>query len=105
MLELMRKVLYTGIGLAALTEEKAHELVKDMETRGEVTSEEGKQLARELLDKAKQQKVELEDMVAREVEKAAQRLRLVPRSEFDALLQRVQQLEGMCCPPSTEDSL
>jgi len=94
MLELIHKILYTGIGFAALTEEKARDLVAELEKQGEVSSAEGKKLAQDLIDKARHQSQELRQTIAQEVDKVSRKFKWVTREEFDQLRQRVDQLAG-----------
>jgi len=110
MMDLLHKILYTGIGIAALTEEKAKELAADLENRGEVSGEEGKKLAQDLIAKAKKHSQELRETIGDEVNKVLGKMKLVSRSEYEELCQRIAQLEGnyrAAHPetPATEDSL
>ncbi|MBN1435512.1 MAG: hypothetical protein JW936_00430 [Sedimentisphaerales bacterium] len=103
-MDLLRKMLYTGIGLAALSEEKAKEMVAELEKKGEVSSEEGKKLAQELIEKAKKQGEELQRVVKTEVGKVTDKIKGVSRDEFKALEARVAALEARLGGGS-EDSL
>ena len=110
MMDLIHKVLYTGIGFAALTEEKAKDLVADLEKRGEVSGEEGKQLAQDLIAKAKKHSQELRQTIGDEVNKVLGKMKLVSRSEYEELCQRIAALEGKYTAThpeasATEDSL
>ncbi len=91
--ELLHRILYTGIGLAALTEKKAKEIADDLVRKGEVSSDEGKKLAQELLDKAKHHGEEFRKAVNEEVSKVIAHTHLVSRDEYEKLLARVEQLE------------
>ncbi len=110
MMDFLHKMLYTGIGIAALTEEKAKELAADLEKRGEVSGEEGKKLAQDLIAKAKKHSQELRETIGDEVNKVLGKMKLVSRSEYEALSERIAALEGKCTSthpeaPETEDSL
>ena len=105
MMDLIHKILYTGIGFAALTEQKAKDLVADLEKRGDISAEEGKKLAQELVEKARQQAADLRRTVGDEVKKIADIFKWVPRSEFDALKRRLDDLEARANPPAGDDSL
>ena len=93
MKDLLHKIVYTSIGLAALTEEKAREMVDEMEKRCDVSKDEGKQLAQDLVDKAKEHTEHLRDTVSDEVHRLADKFMWVSREDFDALQRRVKQLE------------
>ena len=110
MMDLIHKILYTGIGLAALTEEKAKELAADLEKRGEVSSEEGKKLAQDLIEKAKKHSLELRQTISDEVTKITGKMKLVSRQEYESLCERIARLESKCTgmheeAAETEDSL
>ena len=94
MLDLVHKILYTGIGFATLTEQKARELVSELENRGEVSSEEGKKLAQELIDKAHQQSDDFRKAVSQEVEKISNKFKWVSKKDYEALEQKIADLEG-----------
>lgn len=51
MFEIIKKVLYAGIGVFALSEEKAKELINQLVKEGELTAQEGEKLLSELKDK------------------------------------------------------
>ena len=91
--ELLHRILYTGIGLAALTEKKAKEIADDLVRKGEVSSDEGQKLAQELLDKAKHHSEEFQKTVREEVNKVIGHTQLVSRDEYEQLRARVEQLE------------
>lgn len=93
MLDLIHKLLYTGIGFAVMTEEKAKEIVADLEKRGDVSSEQGKKLAQDLIAKARHQSDEIRKQISEEFEHLRQKCKLVSRQEFDDLARRVEKLE------------
>ena len=105
MLDLLHKIVYTGIGFAALTEQKAQEFVTELENRGDISSEEGKKLASELIDKARKQSQELRQTIREEIGKFADSFKGVTREEFEELKARLAQLEGSAQVPADEDSL
>ena len=99
MSDLIHKLLYTGIGLAALTEQKAQEIVTELEKRGEVSAADGKKFAQELIEKARTQRDELKKTISEEVDKIAGKLKWVSRAEYDELKDRLDKLENRssCC--------
>ena len=105
MLETLQKILHTGIGFAVLTEEKAREIVAELEKRGEVSSEEGKKLAQDLIDKTKKQSEEFRQAVSKEVHRLADKFNWVSRQDFTELKQRIEALENRCDSPSDGESL
>lgn len=51
MFEIVKKVIYAGIGVFALSEEKTKELIKELVKEGELTTQEGEKLIYELKDR------------------------------------------------------
>ncbi|GAB4432899.1 MAG: hypothetical protein OHK0040_03170 [bacterium] len=51
MFEIIKKVLYAGIGVFALSEEKTKELISQLVKEGELTAQEGEKLLSEFKDK------------------------------------------------------
>ena len=96
MLDLLHKILYTGIGFAAMTEQKAKEIATELEKKGEISSEEGKKLADELVAKARKQSQEFRQSVNDEVNNVLNKLHLATRADVEALEKRIEQLEGQC---------
>jgi polyhydroxyalkanoate synthesis regulator phasin len=92
MMELLKKILYAGVGAIAVTEEKAKEIVSELEKKGEVTTEEGKKLVNDLVEKGKQRGTELKQVISDEVKKAIGGLHLVDKDSFADLSKKVEQL-------------
>ncbi len=54
MIDLIKKALYTGVGLAVLTKEKAEELVHELTKQAKLSEQEGKELFDGLLKQSEQ---------------------------------------------------
>jgi polyhydroxyalkanoate synthesis regulator phasin len=96
MLELLEKAVMTTIGVAAITQKKAEELVAEMKDRYKLSEEEGKNLVDKIQAIAKESREKVREMAEVEVQKVVERLGLVSREEFDRLSKRVQELESRC---------
>lgn len=94
MLELFEKAVMTTIGVAAMTQKKAEELVTDMKDRFKLSEDEGKQLVERLQAIAKENREKVTEMAEAEVKKVVDHLGLVSREEYDLLAKRVQDLEA-----------
>lgn len=95
--EMVKKMLYTGVGLVALTAEKLQETIDDMVKNGRVSEDEGKKVVDEFKQKVEGQKDDVETWLkklADEVSASLKLPRMVDREEYDALLQRVETLEA-----------
>ena len=94
MLELLEKAVMTTIGVAAMTQKKAEELVAEMKDRFKLSEDEGKQLIERLQNIARENREKVREMAEAEVQKVVERLGMVSRDEFDRLAKRVQELES-----------
>lgn len=94
MLELIEKVVMTTIGVAAITQKKAEELVCEMKEKYKLSEEEGKQLVEKLQTMARENKDKVREMAEVEVQKVVERLGLVSVDELENLKKRVQDLEA-----------
>jgi polyhydroxyalkanoate synthesis regulator phasin len=95
--EMVKKMLYTGVGLVALTAEKLQETIDDMVKNGRVSEDEGKKVVDDFKQKVEGQKDDMETWLkklADEVSASMKLPRMVDREEYDALLQRVETLEA-----------
>ena len=93
MLELLEKAVMTTIGVAAITQKKAEELVAEMKDKFKLSEEEGKNLVDRIQSIATESREKIKEMAEVEVQKVVDRLGLVTREEFDRLKNRVQELE------------
>jgi polyhydroxyalkanoate synthesis regulator phasin len=94
MFELIEKVVMTTIGVAAITQKKAEELVCEMKEKYKLSEEEGKQLVEKLQTMARENKDKVREMAEVEVQKVVERLGLVSVDELENLKKRVQDLEA-----------
>jgi polyhydroxyalkanoate synthesis regulator phasin len=96
MFELLEKAVMTTIGVAAITQKKAEELVAEMKDRYKLSEDEGKQLVERIQSIATESREKVREMAEVEVQKVINRLGLVSREEFDLISKRVQELESRC---------
>jgi polyhydroxyalkanoate synthesis regulator phasin len=92
MYELIKKTMFTGLGLAFLTKEKIVELSKDLSKLGQLSEQEGKKLFEELLKKSEEAGNELKVQIEKKTEEHLKKMNLVTRDEFRALEKKVEQL-------------
>ena len=94
MLELIEKVVMTTIGVAAITQKKAEELVAEMKDKYKVSEDEGKQMVDRIQTMARENREKVREMAEGEVKKVVERLGLVSVDELELLKKRVQELEA-----------
>ena len=94
MLEFLEKAVMTAIGVAAITQKKAEELVSEMKDKYKISEEEGKLFVDRIQNLAKESRDKVREMAELEVQKVVDRLGVVSRDEFDRLSKRVEDLES-----------
>ena len=94
MLELLEKAVMASIGVAAITQKKAEELVADLKGNLKLSEDEGKQFVEKIQTIAKDSREKIKEMAEIEVQKVVIRLGLVSREEFDKLSKRIEELES-----------
>lgn len=93
MFELFEKAVLTGIGALSLTQKKGEEILADLKEKYKFSEEEGKAFLDKLQGMAKETRDKIAEAAEVEVKKAVERVGLVPKSDYDALLQRVEEIE------------
>lgn len=92
MKEQLLKALYTGIGIASYTVDKAKEMGRELADEFNLSKEEGEKLAEEIRNKAKAEKEQFESRVEKEVERVVDKLKLATKSDIDALKKQILDL-------------
>ena len=54
MIELIKKAILTGVGIAALTKDKVEELAKELIDKGKMSEQEGEKFVEEMLNRAEE---------------------------------------------------
>ncbi len=94
MLDLMKKGILIGIGVASLAKDKAEELVEKIAAESKLSEEEGKKLVKELLEKSEEARKEFQDQVGKRVRETLDSIDIPSREELQDLKARIKKLEG-----------
>jgi len=93
MKELLKNMLYTGVGAAFLTRDKLDEIRKELVDRGNLTREEGKEFVEDLLKKSDSARDQLELWLNRQVEERIKGLNLATTDEVEELRRKIEELQ------------
>ncbi|WPD21256.1 MAG: hypothetical protein SD837_13745 [Candidatus Electrothrix scaldis] len=93
MKELLKNLIYTGVGAAFLTREKIDEIRKELVERGNLTKEEGKEFVDDLLKKSDGARDQLELWLNRQIEERIKGLNLATADEVNELRRQVEELQ------------
>jgi polyhydroxyalkanoate synthesis regulator phasin len=94
MLELVKKALYTGVGFAALTKEKAEELVKELAQQAQCSEQEGKELLDSFMKQSEQARVDFQNKLEEGVLAVVKKLNLATKDEVTSLKAKVDELSA-----------
>ena len=94
MIDLIKKALYTGVGLAVLTKEKAEELVQELTKQAKLSEHEGKELFDGLLKQSEQARNDFQAKVDETVLAVVKRLNLATKDEVASLKAKIDELSA-----------
>lgn len=92
--DLFKKFLYTGVGLVSMTAEKLQEAVDELVGDGKISEKEGKRILNDFFENTETKKAEFESRLKDAVDQVKEKLSFPSRSEYEALIKRVEELEG-----------
>jgi polyhydroxyalkanoate synthesis regulator phasin len=92
MIELIKKTLLTGVGVAALSKEKVEELAKDIVEKGKMTEQEGQKLVDQLLISSEEARQDLQKQIEAKVQAVLEKMNIAKKSELDALSLEIEEL-------------
>lgn len=92
MIELIKKAMLTGLGVASLTKDKVEELGRDFIEQGKLSQQEGEKLMEDLRARAEESKQEVKKQIEERVEEILKKMNLVRMSDLDELRQQVNEL-------------
>ncbi len=92
MIELLKKTMFTGLGVASLTKEKIEDIAQEFVKKGEISEVEGKKLVTELMAKSEESKEDVRQQIDALVKSSLDKLNLAKSSELEELKEEVQLL-------------
>jgi polyhydroxyalkanoate synthesis regulator phasin len=98
MVDLIKKAIYTGLGLAMLTKEKAEELVKEIAEQAKLSENEGKELMDGLMTQSDQARQDFQAKIDEAVLAVVKRMHLATRDEVEGLKAKVEELSARVGP-------
>lgn len=102
--DLVKKVLYTGVGLVATTTEKLQSTVNGLVDSGKVPQEEGKKIVDDFVSSTETKRNEFESRATDLIESIVRRLEVPTKSDYEALSKRIAKLERAARTSKTVDT-
>lgn len=92
--DLFKKVMYTGVGLVSTTAEKIQQNIDELVKKGSLSEDEGKKVVSDLMENTETKKEEFESKLKELVTNAVSALNLPTKTDIDALMTRLEELEA-----------
>jgi len=92
--ELANKLLLAGLGLAALTQEKAKKLLKELTGREKISKADASAFVGELLTRGKEAQKKLGEVVKKEVARLLAKADFASKRDIAELKKRIEELEA-----------
>ena len=94
MIELVKKTMLAGVGLAVVTKDKVLESLSELVEQGKLTSEEAVEMTDKIVQEGKEQTENAKAEASKLFNDLLKKANLVTRDQYDALAARVTELEG-----------
>jgi polyhydroxyalkanoate synthesis regulator phasin len=104
MLDLVRKTMLTGIGLALLAKDEVEDLAKEMVEKGKMTEKDGKKFLEELQKRYEDVQHKLEDRVEKTVREFLKKADVVTGEDLKAIKKEIRELKKAVSKDTDEDS-
>ncbi|MBI5875309.1 MAG: hypothetical protein HZB81_05630 [Deltaproteobacteria bacterium] len=91
--DIFKRAELMGIGIMSLTEANLKDLVKELESKGEVSQKEGKDLLKNLVDKADKERKTVEENIRKGIKDYLAKVNIASREDVIKLEKRVKGLE------------
>jgi len=93
MLDLMKKTMLTGIGLALLAKDEMEELAREVVEKGKMTEKDGKKFLNDLHERYEDVQSKLEERVENAVKEFLKKADVVTADELKALKKEIRELK------------
>ena len=94
MIELIKKVVLTGVGVAALTKDKIEDLGRELIARGKMSEQEGEKFIQEMLSRADESRETMKNQTENMVQSTIARMKLARVEDIDSLKQEIEKLRA-----------
>lgn len=92
-MDLFKQFFTLGLGAAVITKEQIEKSVETLVKKGEVSTNESKELVNQWLEKGEQARQEIDDIVKTRVNQVLSSLDIVTKEDYQELERRIEALE------------
>lgn len=94
MIDVIKKAVLTGIGIASLTKDKIEDLAKDLIDKGKMSEQEGEKLVQEMLSRAEESRQTMKNQTETLVQKTIDKMHLARMEDVDLLKKEIETLRA-----------
>ncbi len=92
MIDLIKKAVLTGVGIASLTKEKIEDLANELIEKGKMSEQEGEKLVQELLNRADESRESMKTQTENLVKKTIAKMQLARSEDIEILKAEIDKL-------------
>jgi polyhydroxyalkanoate synthesis regulator phasin len=92
MIDLIKKAVLTGIGVASLTKDKIEDLAKELIDKGKMSEQEGEKLVQEMLNRAEESRETMKSQTESVVQNAIAKMKLARVEDVELLKTEIERL-------------
>ena len=93
-MEMVKNMVYAGVGLASITSEKVKETIEELVEKGRISDTEGKRIVQDFFSSTEKRREDFESKFKMATEKVTEKLDfLTKEKEIQALNDKIQSLE------------
>lgn len=93
MIDLVKRAMFTGIGVMSLTKDKVEEVAQEFVEKGKLSQQEGEKLVGEILKRSEESKQELKNQVEERVNDLLGKVDFATKSDLAALRAEISELK------------
>lgn len=92
MIDLIKKAVLTGVGVASLTKEKVEELAQEITEKTKMSEAEGEKFLEEMLERAEESKTALKTQTDNIVKKVVSKMQFAQVEDIESLKNEIEKL-------------
>lgn len=92
MIDLVKKAMFTGLGVMSMTKEKVEEIAGEFIEKGKLSEQEGKKFVQEMLERSEESKNEIKKQIEFAVKGSLAKMDIVTKSDMDELKKEMAEL-------------
>jgi len=94
MIELVKKAMFTGIGMMSLTKDKVEEVAQDFIEKGKMSKQEGEKFVNDLLKRSEESKQDLKKQVEESVSSLMTKMDVASKDDVTALREELAEIKA-----------